>query len=201
MYEHNDEIHPAPPSDGKLKTVSDKDALIAEINRILKGPQSKDAESELITMIQKQRTLMLDIATQTFISKPNNPKLLDSINTLLAGLERTVRDDRKERLKDRELEDNKANFATFVHALNEVAAGKLIIPNYGNQAFVLDPLAPIVIIEDPDEMINQDELYQGHQIVNSKEIEETFDTDDDNESRLNLTEENEEDDSEFDPDM
>lgn len=198
MFDHDDEIHPAPPSDDKLKTVSDKDALIADINKILKGPQDKASESELVTMIQKQRTLMLDIATQTFINKPNNPKLLDSINTILAQLEKTVRDDRKERLKDRELEDNRANFATFVNALNEVAAGKLVIPNYGNQAFVLDPLAPIIRIEDPDEEIKDDELYQGRQIVDSKEIEKTFD-EDDLEVEVNTTDAPEDDDEEFDP--
>ncbi|UQT02697.1 hypothetical protein YUBABA_01340 [Serratia phage vB_SmaM-Yubaba] len=198
MFDHDDEIHPAPPSDDKLKTVTDKDALIAEINKVLKGPQSKEAENELVGIIQKQRTLLLDIATQTFINKPNNPKLLDSINTILAQLEKTVRDDRKERLKDRELEDNRANFATFVNALNEVAAGKLVIPTYGNQAFVLDPLAPIIRIEDPDDEIKDDELYQGRQIVDSKEIEKTFD-EDDLEVEVNTTDAPEDDDEEFDP--
>lgn len=198
MYDHDDEIHPAPPSDDKLKTVQDKDAMIAAMNAILKGPQSKQSEDELVGMVSRQRTLLLDIATQTFINKPNNPKLLDSINTILAQLEKTVRDDRKERMKDRELEDNRANFATFVNALNEVSAGKLVIPTYGSQAFVLDPMAPIIRIEDPDDEIKEDELFQGRQMVNSKEIEATFD-DDDAEVEVNTTEAPEEDDEEFDP--
>lgn len=197
MYDHDDEIHPAPPSDDKLKTVQDKDAMIAAMNAILKGPQSKQSEDELVGMVSRQRTLLLDIATQTFINKPNNPKLLDSINTILAQLEKTVRDDRKERMKDRELEDNRANFATFVNALNEVSAGKLVIPTYGSQAFVLDPMAPIIRIEDPDDEIKEDELFQGRQMVNSKEIEATFD--DDAEVEVNTTEAPEEDDEEFDP--
>lgn len=200
MFEHNDDIHPAPPSDDKLKTVKDKDELIASLNAILKGPMGKEEESNLIKMVQRQRTLMLDIATQTFISKPNNPKLLDSINTLLAGLEKTIRDDRKERLRDRELEDNKANFATFVNALNEVTAGKLTIPNYGNMAIVLDPMAPMLgLSDDPDDGIKHDELHQGRQIVNTKEIEASFEEGDD-EIEINTSEE-EDDDSEFDPDM
>lgn len=201
MYEHDDDIHPAPPSDDKLKTVKDKDELIANLNAILKGPMGKDDESDFIKMVQRQRTLMLDIATQTFISKPNNPKLLDSINTLLAGLERTVRDDRKERLKDRELEDNKANFATFVNALNEVAAGRLVMPNYGGQAIVLDPMAPLPgLSNNPDDAISDDELYQGRQMVNPKEIEKSFENED-GDFTINTTDEDDDDDSEFDPEM
>lgn len=198
MFDHDDEIHPAPPSDDKLKTVKDKDALIAEINKLLRGPQDKEAESELIKTVQKQRNLLLDIATQTFINKPNNPKLLDSINTILAQIEKTVRDDRKEKMKDKELEDNRANFATFVNALTEISAGKVVMPTYGSGSFVLDPMAPIIIIEDPDDEIKPEEIAQGHMTIDTKEIEASFN--DDGPDEVNTSEVPDSDnDTEWDP--
>lgn len=168
------------PVDERLKKEKDKDELIAQIQAVLSAGHSVENENSLIKIVQAQRTLLLDIATQTFITKPNNPKLLDSINTILAQMEKTVRDDRKERLKDRELEDNKANFATFVNALNEVAAGRLVMPTYGDMAIILDPMAPVITFDDnPDEEIKEEEWLQGRQILDSNEIKESFEIDDD----------------------
>lgn len=198
--DYNDE-EPTRPQfmpEEKLKSEKDKDELIKAIQNCLTGDQTKDSESSLLNLVQRHRNLVLDIATQTYISKPNNPKLLDSINTILAQLEKSVRDERKERLKDRELEDNRANFATFVNALNEVASGRLEIPNYGNMAIVLDPLAPIINPNGDHSMeIKSEELYQGHQILDAKEIEQTFDIDDEPVIRVD----DEGRDEEFDPDM
>lgn len=164
-----------PPVEGTKNDllIKDKDVLIANINAILKKDPSKESENELISLVQKQRTLLLDIATQTYISKPGNCKLLDSINTLIGQLEKSVRDDRKEALKNRELESNKANFASFVNALNEVAAGKLEIPNYGDMGIILDPLKPVTQLSS-ESQIKSEELDQGLIIVDSKQIEESF---------------------------
>ena len=164
-----------PPVEGTKNDllIKDKDVLIANINAILKKDPSKESENELISLVQKQRTLLLDIATQTYISKPGNCKLLDSINTLIGQLEKSVRDDRKEALKNRELESNKANFASFVNALNEVAAGELEIPNYGDMGIILDPLKPVTQLSS-ESQIKSEELDQGLIIVDSKQIEESF---------------------------
>ena len=182
----------------KHKTYKDKDELIKNIRDILKGDRNKENEDKLFSMVQLHRTLVLDIATQAYIAKPGNSKLLDSINTILAQTEKSARDDRKERAKDRELEDNRANFATFVNALNEVAQGRLEIPNYGNMAIVLDPLAPIIQPNGDYSMeIKSEELHQGHQILDAKEIEQTFDIDDEPVIRVD----GETVDDGFDPDM
>lgn len=157
-------------SDAMLK---DKDVLISNINAILKKDQNSETENELINLVQKQRTLLLDIATQTYISKPSNCKLLDSINTLIGQLEKSVRDNRKELQKAKEMEDNKTSFAAFVNALNEVANGKLVIPNYGDMGIILDPLKPVTQL-DSETMIKAEELAQGLIIVDSKQIEESF---------------------------
>lgn len=180
MYDEEQDVHPPVQTDDRLQKEKDKDALIADIQAILNGGHSVENETSLIKIVQKQRSLLLDIATQTFINKPNNPKLLDSINTILAQMEKTIRDDRKERLRDRELEDNKANFATFVNALNEVSAGRLVLPTFGSMPINLDPLADggtFFTTDNPDEDISDEEMYQGRQILDSKKIEEAFEID------------------------
>jgi hypothetical protein len=165
-----------PPVEGTKSDVmlKDKDVLISNINAILKKDQNSETENELINLVQKQRTLLLDIATQTYISKPSNCKLLDSINTLIGQLEKSVRDDKKEKARAKEMEDNKTSFAAFVNALNEVANGKLVIPNYGDMGIILDPLKPVTQL-DSETMIKVEELAQGLIVVDSKEIEESFD--------------------------
>lgn len=164
-----------PPVEGTKSDVmlKDKDVLISNINAILKKDQNAETENELINLVQKQRTLLLDIATQTYISKPSNCKLLDSINTLIGQLEKSVRDSRKEVQKAKEMEDNKTSFAAFVNALNEVANGKLVIPNYGDMGIILDPLKPVTQL-NPETQIKPEELDQGLIIVDSKQIEESF---------------------------
>lgn len=165
-----------PPVEGTKSDVliKDKDILIKNINSILKKDPTRETEDELINLVQKQRTLLLDIATQTYISKPSNCKLLDSINTLVSQLEKSVRDSRKEVQKAKELEDNKTSFAAFVNALNEVANGKLVIPNYGDMGIILDPLKPVTQLNS-ETMIRPEELDQGLIVVDAKEIEESFD--------------------------
>ncbi|UOX39485.1 hypothetical protein [Aeromonas phage ZPAH34] len=178
MYEDDMEdsgILPNPvensPADIALK---EKEELMINLQTILNKGSSKETESELLNCIQKNRKLMLDVATATFIKKPNNSKLLDSINTLLAGLEKSVRDDRKEKLKDRELEDNKTSFASLVNALKEVSAGKLTLPSYDGLAMILDPLKPITEL-DEEEQIKEEEKEQGRQEIDVAEIEGSFD--------------------------
>lgn len=181
MYDEEDSIHPPVGGKDEFKLVQEKekDQLIADIQTILNGEHSIDGEKSLLNIVQKQRKLILDIATQTFINKPNNPKLMDSINTLLGQMEKSVRDDRKERLKDRELEDNKANFATFVSALNEVTAGRLVMPTFADFNMPLDPFADkkLFVTDNPDEEITEEEKFQGRQILDSKKIEEAFEID------------------------
>ncbi|QZA70729.1 hypothetical protein AH04_256 [Erwinia phage AH04] len=193
MYDEEDSIHPPVytndhKDENKLVQEKEKEALINEIQLILNAGHSVDNEKSLLNIVQKQRKLILDIATTTFLNKPNNPKLMDSINTLLGQMEKSVRDDRKERLRDRELEDNKASFATFVNALNEVSAGRLVMPTFAEFQMPLDPFAEHKLFktDNPDEEISEEEKFQGRQILDSKKIEEAFEIDP--EQRINTSE-------------
>lgn len=200
MYEEAEDIHP--PVGGydkdefKLAQEKEKEELINKIQTILNGGHSIENENNLINVVQKQRKLLLDIATKTFISKPNNPKLMDSINTVLAQMEKSVRDDRKERLKDKELEDNKANFATFANALKEISAGKIKMPTFEDVPLNFNPLGDDFFVPlDLDDAIKPEELVKGRQILDSKKIEESFEIDPEAPIKLQP----EEDEEEFDP--
>lgn len=184
--DEDDEIHAEVDAnyDSTLKIEKDKDQLIQSISDILGKPQTTETENELITLVQQQRRLLLDIATTTFIKKPNNPKLLDSINTILAQIEKTVRDDRKEKLKNKELEDNKVSFGAFVNALNEVAAGKIVLPSYSGRDIAADFETPLIDLSDPDLAITDEELFIGRQEVDAKQIANEFEIGEHQEAKM-----------------
>lgn len=171
MYENESITYNKPEVEKTYKTSSE---LITSINLILNKGDHQDVNNELLDHLSKYRTLLLDTATLAYISKPGNSKLLDSISTIIAQLEKNVRENRKELQKAKEMEDNKTSFAAFVNALNEVANGKLVIPNYGDMGIILDPLKPVTQL-DSETMIKAEELAQGLIVVDSKEIEESFD--------------------------
>lgn len=167
-------ILPNPVEDSPLdKKLKEKDVLLGDLQKILNKGNDKETESELLNAIQQHRRLLLDVAMETFMKKPGNSKLMDSINTLLGQMDKKVRDDRKEKLKDRELEDNKATFGMFVSALNEIAAGKLTLPNYGDQALILDPMKTFYELGRNEE-IRDGELEQGRTELDLAEIESTL---------------------------
>lgn len=171
MYENESVTYNKPEVEKTYKTSSE---LITSINLILNKGDHQDVNNELLDHLSKYRTLLLDTATLAYISKPGNSKLLDSISTIIAQLEKNVRENRKEKAKAKELEDNKTSFAAFVNALNEVANGKLVIPNYGDMGIILDPLKPVTQLNS-ETMIRPEELDQGLIVVDAKEIEESFD--------------------------
>lgn len=177
MYDHDTEdsgILPKPVEDSPLdKKLKEKDAMLLNLQNILNKGGSKEVESELLDAVQQHRRLLLDVAMDTFMKKPSNSKLMDSINTLLGQMDKKIRDDRKEKLKDRELEDNKANFSMFVSAINEVASGKLKLPDYGSRAMILDPLQTFHQLGRGEE-IRDGELDQGMMELNLEEIESTL---------------------------
>lgn len=168
-------IPPEPePIDPTLGKINEKDRFIMNLQNILNNADPEDNGSKIINLAQKNRALLLDIAMQTFISKPNNPKLLDSINTIIMQLEKSVRDDRKELAKKEEVEDNKANFNLFLNALTEISAGKLQLPTFKAAPVGFDPLAELEVPTDDLEII-EDELVMGNVLVDSKEIEQDLD--------------------------
>lgn len=85
MYENETMGHNKPNVEQTYKTSSE---LITSINLILNKGDHQDVNNELLDHLSKYRTLLLDTATLAYISKPGNSKLLDSISTIIAQLEK-----------------------------------------------------------------------------------------------------------------
>jgi uncharacterized protein (DUF885 family) len=160
------------PNSPHEKRLQEKQKMILELQTIIDKPLSEDSENELLTVMQQHRRLLLDVAMETFMKKPS-ASILDSINSLLGSIEKKTRDDRKEKAKVKEREDNKASFSMYVNALNEIAAGNIKIPNYGDTAIVLDPLKPFIELDERNEL-REGELLQGRIELDVKEVEESL---------------------------
>lgn len=153
-----------PQEDKYMKCVQD-------IQDIFKKGYSPDNGKRLVDFVQKQRSLILELMLQSFMNRPD-PKMGDSLNTLMAQIEKSVRDDRKEALKAKELETSKETFELFSKSLGAVINGHIAIPTFGMQSLVLDPMKSIM---SPDvAKIKPEELLQGNILVDHKKIEETL---------------------------
>lgn len=143
--------------------------LDTEIKKVLAGLQTVQAKGTdddpeqvtFIKVIQEYRATLLKIASLAYMNKKGDPKLLEAVATLVTQMEKSVRDDRKERAKKDEHLDNKASFTQMVEALRNLAVGDIKVPQYDNGLF-LDPTQPI-FTEQGEDRIRPAELTSGHQ--------------------------------------
>lgn len=144
---------------------------VGDIQSIFAKGYTPENGKILVDYVQKQRTLILELMLQQFMKRPD-PKMGDSLNTLMGQIEKSVRDDRKEALKAKEMETSKETFELFAKSLSAVIDGKISIPTFGASSLLLDPLQTLI---DPlKAKIKPEELVQGNVLVNDKEIEATI---------------------------
>lgn len=144
-----------------MKCVQDIQAIFA------KGYSPENGKT-LTSFIQKQRTLILELMLQSFMNRPD-PKMGDSLNTLMAQMEKSVRDDTKEQLKAKEMETSRETFELFSKSMAAVIDGKLSMPTFGMTSLVLDPMKPLLSTEEAK--IKPEELQQGNVLVDDKKLE------------------------------
>lgn len=149
------------------------DKLIDEkINEVMTSiqkalnPNDEDAEQKsLIDAIQQHRTLILDISSLAFSKKPGDPKLLEAISSLLAQMEKSVRDNRKESQKKKDAEDNKVSFRQMVDALQSLSSGDIILPTFSNNRVFLDPNVSLTQVAPDLGKIKDAEIEMGQQML------------------------------------
>lgn len=125
------------------------DKVMAAINAALHPTDEDIEQTQLIQAVQSHRSMILDIASMAYSNKPGDPKLLEAISSLLTQLEKSVRDDRKERAKKKENEDNKVSFKQMVDALQSLSTGELKLPSFApGQPTFLDPNVPLSQLAD-----------------------------------------------------
>ncbi|ASU03447.1 hypothetical protein RISINGSUN_223 [Erwinia phage vB_EamM_RisingSun] len=143
-----------------------------EVTKVLLNIQQQLARNDedvdqtfLVDALQQHRSMILNYATLQFVKKPNNPKMLEAVTTLVAQLEKAVRDDRKERLKKKENEDNKVSFNQMLDAMKKISNGEINIPTFTMDSFMLDPSQSLLSIREGIKPINTEELEMGNQLV------------------------------------
>lgn len=157
-FEDEEEI---PQEDKYIKCVQDIQGIFA------KG-YTPDNGKFLINYIQKQRSLILELMLQSFMNRPD-PKMGDSLNTLMGQMEKSVRDDTKEQLKAKEMETSRETFELFRKSMTAVIDGSIVMPTFGMSSLVLDPMKPLLDPKKAD--IKPEELQQGNILVDHKKIE------------------------------
>lgn len=120
-------------------------------------------QNYLVDALQQHRSLILNYATLSFVNKPNNPKMLEAVTTLVAQIEKAVRDDRKERAKKKDADDNKLSFNQMLDAMKQISSGAIAIPTFNMDGFMLDPT--FSLMRDDMKPINTDELAMGNELV------------------------------------
>lgn len=119
------------------------------------------SQKALIQAIQKHRGVILDNATAAYLKRPNDPKLLDALNSLIGALEKSVRDDRKEAERAKDKEENRASFNQLIEAMGTMNQMNINIPTWGEGSFIVNMDASMEELLEDQPKIRPDELEQG----------------------------------------
>lgn len=138
-------------------------AVIEELRAVMVGNEEDIDQTEMVKMIQKNRAFLLEYAMGAYLDNPKNGELLGSVKSIIDALERTIREDRKERMKKKENEDNAISFNQMMEALTQMSNGTVKLPQFDFGEFILDPSKPIMGDKKFFNPINEHELDQGIQ--------------------------------------
>lgn len=139
-------------------------AVLALLASTLEAKEDDKDQVSFVVAVQKNRKFLLEYAMQDYMIKPTSAKL-ETITSLLAHMEKVVRDDRKERAKKQENQDNILSFNQMLDAMSMIKKGSIVLPTFDLSNFMLDPNKPVVGIEDGAKPIGAEELVMGNQIV------------------------------------
>lgn len=155
-------VSPATPEQIKeLEVVT----ALEQIRNTIEGTDEDPNNAGLITAVQRNKAILLDYAMMTYMRNPTNPKMLESITSLLAQIEKTVRDDRKEKAKAKEKEDDKLTFNQMMDAMKQISSGQIQLPTFNIGSFLLDPSKSLLGPAANIAPINPAELEQGNALV------------------------------------
>jgi len=144
----------------------DKMQKVLEELRIAMVGTEEDVDQEaLVKMIQKNRAFLLEYAMAAYLDNPRNGELLGSVTSIIAALEKCVREDRKERMKKKDQENNAIGFNQMMEALQNISNGGVRMPVFDFKDFILDPNKPIMETDATMDPINDDELVMGNALV------------------------------------
>lgn len=138
-------------------------AVIEQLREAMVGHEEDIDQTEMVKMIQKNRAFLLEYAMGAYLDNPKNGELLGSVTSIIAALEKTIREDRKERMKKKENEDNAVSFNQMMEALQNMNNGSIKLPTFDFGEFILDPSKSLIGDRKFFNPINEHELDQGIQ--------------------------------------
>lgn len=150
------------------ETLVENPELDKKLEEIRKAINAGDDGSSLVNSLQNNREFLLKYAMNMYLQKPTRVGLLETITTLLSQMESSVRNDRKEKLKQDEQNNNTVGFHQMMEALDKIAKGNIKIPTFTMTNFLLDPNKSLLEANDGGEVItpiNPEELKQGIELV------------------------------------
>lgn len=158
---------PYPEQDTNDRPVDDEQVvrLLEMLRKGIESNEDDEDQKSLVTALQENRTFLLKYAMGQYLKSPKSASLLEGVTSLIAQMEKTVRDDRKERAKKKEGESNRATFNQLIEAMGKISDGSINMPVFDTSFFVLDPSKSLIDGLDI-KPISEGELKQGQQTLN-----------------------------------
>ena len=138
--------------------------IIERLRKALEDNPEDIDQTKLVTLIQENRTLLLQHAMGQYLQSPKSATLLEGVTSLIGQMEKTVRDDRKERAKKKDAETNVVSFNEMLDAMKSIATGQIMIPHFDMSDFILDPGKSLLTQADVAP-IKPEELVQGNGLI------------------------------------
>jgi len=152
--------------DKKHKTEDDEAAAMMEtLRKALTADLEDEDQNKLVEAIQQGRALALNYAMMQYLSKPSSASLLEGVSSLLGHMEKTVRDNRKEKAKKKEGETNVLAFNQMLEAMKSISSGAVALPVFDMSNFLLDPNKSLLEGVKEVAPIKPEELVQGNSLV------------------------------------
>lgn len=138
--------------------------VLEELRMAMTGSEEDIDQEALVKMVQKNRAFLLEYAMGAYLDNPKNGELLGSVTSIIAAIEKCVREDRKERMKKKESENNHLAFNQVMEALDKINNGSVRMPTFDFKDFILDPTKSLIGGADVNP-INDEELVQGNTLI------------------------------------
>lgn len=138
--------------------------VIEQLREAMTGTAEDVDQEALIKMVQQNRAFLLEYAMAAYLDNPKNGELLGSVTSIIAAIEKAVREDRKERMKKKDSENNQLAFSQLMEAMGNISSGGIKIPVFDMSDFILDPTKPLALSNNVAP-IKAEELVQGNTLV------------------------------------
>lgn len=152
--------------DMKHRTEDDEAAeAMNTLRKALIADLEDEDQNKLVEAIQQNRALLLKYAMQQYLAKPTSASLLEGVSSLIGHMEKTVRDNRKEKAKKKEGETNVLAFNEMLEAMKTISSGAVALPVFDMSRFLLDPNKSLLDQNKDAAPIKPGELVQGIQVI------------------------------------